>query len=191
MICFANWVTMAVAGSIGSCVALDDVDVIATCKLLYFCKVPNSRLLWVLEEEEVAIMDLFETGLHSFSNKWQLLLSQGFELVQTVFACIVEILIEDVPERAFGFHNDQKWSKPFLGLSPRFLALVLGEVVAVDEVIGLERLEVILMGEEGDVGMTSVEFHDVHLGCVDSAGNLLIGLALGSKNLSRPFHLVR
>ena len=61
--------------------------------------------------------------------------------------------------------------------------------MAVHEVVGLEGLEVILMGEEADVGMASIELHDVNLGQVDSCRKLVIGLQLGFQNLRRPLKL--
>ena len=36
-------------------------------------------------------------------------------------------------------------------------------ILAIEQVEGLQGLEVILMGEEADVGVTSVELHDVNL----------------------------
>ena len=124
------------------------------------------------------MFDLPIAGSDAFFDEGVLFLPLVDELIHAVLPLVVEVFIEDVPIGAFGLHQHQKGPIGRLSCSPGLFVLGGCHVFVVEEVVGLHGMEAILVSKEGDVGMASIELHDVNLGHVLHRRELVIDLCL-------------
>ena len=152
---------LEVGAAVGSGVASDNVDVVSCGQCLQLWKFPNSRASRVLQQEEVAELDLGVGALDGKVHHGHLPLSDLDELAHAVLAGVVEVLVEDGPCGAFYACNEQKWAQASLRISPKLSLCGVPHVVPVDDVEGLTGPKLVGLGLLGDLGTPRKELHDV------------------------------